>query len=131
MQIDKRPKSKSGWSRYKPVTKFHRSRLIKACGDVCFLMPEGTPARPRVPGYPICSRLDLTGDRCVVSCPGLEAAYKRLMMGIKHYTYPERYKAYMAAAARRAIRIARQYADPSDPTNTCNWSLRAERGIER
>jgi len=124
-RVDHRPKSKSGWRIFKPATITQRERIQDKCGSVCFLMPAGTPARKGVPAYPICARLDKTGGQCVLSCPGMEAAYKRLMMGIVHYTYPEGYKAYMRAAVNRVIRLARQHADPKDPTNTCNWSLRA------
>ena len=124
--VDRRPKSRSGWSRHKPVTLLHRERLIDKCGQVCFLLPGGTPARPGVPAYPICARLDRVGGRCVLSCPGLEAAYKRLRQGIEHYTYAARYIRLMKAEANRAIRLARQHADPADRTNTCNWSLRAK-----
>jgi len=124
--VDKRPKSQSGWSIFKPVRLSQRQDIQQKCGNVCFLMPEGTPARRGVPSYPICSRLDKTGGQCVLSCPGMEAAYKRLRMGIVHYTYPPEQKSYMIAQVNRVIRMARQHADPGDPTNTCNWSLRAE-----
>lgn len=124
-QVDKRPKIKSGWRIYKPATHSQRYRLRDECGSACFLVPGGTPARPGVPAYPICSTLDKTSGQCVLSCPGLEAAYKRLMMGIKHYTYPEEYKARMRKAANKAIRLARQHTDARDRTNTCNWALRA------
>lgn len=124
-RVDHRPKSQSGWGKYKPTTVAQRNQIRETCGDVCFLLPGGTPARPRVPAYPICARLDKTRGQCTLSCPGMEAAYKRLMMGIVHYTYPEGYKAYMRAAVNRVIKLARQHADANDPANTCNWSLRA------
>lgn len=125
-RVDKRPKNLSSWQRFKPATHGQRYKLRDKCGDVCFLVPGGTPARPDVPAYPICARLDRVRGQCVLSCPGLEAAYKRLRLGIAHYTYPAGVKAYMRAAADRAIKLALQNADPDDPTNTCNWALRAQ-----
>ena len=127
MRVDRRPKSQSGWSKHRPVTLLQREKLQEKCGDACFLVPGGTPARPGVPAYPICARLDRVGGQCVLSCPGLEAAYKRLRQGIEHYTYAPGYIRLMKAQADRAITLARQHADPRDRANTCNWSLRAKR----
>lgn len=125
-QVDKRPKSRSGWTRNKPATRYARSKLVAKCGSTCFLLPAGTPARPNVPAYPICVDLTLSKGRCVLSCPGLEAAFKRLRMGVVHYKYPPAYINKLRALSNQAIKLAREHADPSDPTNTCNWSLRAK-----
>lgn len=124
--VDKRPKSQSGWTKNKPATQGAREKLMGKCGQVCFLLPTGTPARPNVPAYPICVDLTRSKGRCVVSCPGLEAAFKRLRMGIAHYKYPAGYIANLRALSNHAIKLAREHADPSDPTNTCNWALRAK-----
>lgn len=59
----------------------------------------------------------------------MEAAYKRLRLGIAHYTYSPKVKANMEAAARKVVNLARKYADPRDPTNTCNWALRASKRV--
>lgn len=126
-RVDKRPKNLSSWRRFKPATHSQRYRLRDKCGRMCFLSPGGTPARPGVPAYPICARIDRVQGQCVLSCPGLEAAYKRLRMGLVHYTYSPKVKAYMRAAEHRAVRLALQNAEPDDPTNTCNWALRAKR----
>ena len=127
MRVDKRPKSQSSWGRYKPATHAARYKLRGKCGDACFLLPGGTPARPGVPAYPICSSLEKVGNRCVLSCPGMEAAYKRLMLGIAHYKYSPNVKRQMQAAARKVVEMALKYADPRDPSNTCNWALRASK----
>lgn len=124
--VDKRPKSQSGWRLNKPATRYARSKLISKCGSTCFLLPSGTPARPNVPAYPICVDLTRSKGRCVVSCPGLEAAYKRLRMGVAHYKYAPAYISKLRTLSNHAIKLAREHADPSDRSNTCNWSLRAK-----
>ena len=124
-RVDTRPKRESSWQKYKPATLAQRYKLRDRCGEVCFLIPGGTPARPDVPAYPICAALDKVAGQCVLSCPGLEAAYKRLRLGLAHYTYGEDVKAGMRRAVGEAIALARKAADRSNPANTCNWALTA------
>jgi len=109
--------ARPGWKEVKPRTRFERYELAKVKPE-CFLFPEGTPTDPGVPHYPICTR---TGE---ISCPGLLAAYRRLMVYGKRY--PPEFQPKVAEALRRIIRIAERYADPRDPQNVCNFVFRAK-----
>jgi len=111
-----------GWKETKPRTRFERYQLARTHPE-CFLFPTGTPTDPGVPHYPICTR---SGE---VSCPGLLAAYRRLMV------YGKRYGGEWEKRARDAIRkvlsIASRYADPSDPANVCNFVFRARETVKQ
>jgi len=108
------------WSETKPERMWERYELLRREGEKCFLFPHGTPHDPGRPHYPICTR-----EGCL-SCAGLQAAYKRLRQLGK---YSEAYKRIVGKgideAVRECILLALQYADPSDPTNKCNWAIRA------
>jgi len=108
------------WTKTKPERMGERYRLLRTEGEKCFLFPHGTPHDPGRPHYPICNK-----EGCL-SCSGLQAAYKRLSLLGK---YSEAYKRVVGKgieeAKEEAIRLALRYADPSDPTNKCNWAIRA------
>lgn len=112
--------TRNPWTGTKPETMHERYRLLQTEGEKCFLFPHGTPHDPGRPHYPICNK-----QGCL-SCSGLQAAYKRLSMLGK---YSELYKRVVGKgieeAKRECVLLALQYADPSDPTNKCNWAIRA------
>lgn len=109
------------WHVQKPKTRFARYRLLEQEGEKCFLMPKGTPYDPGVPHYPICST-----SGCL-SCAGMQAAYKRLSMYKKHSREYQKRRSEIDAMLDRLVNMALKYADSGDPTNKCNWALRAAR----
>lgn len=112
--------SRPSWHEVKPKRRWERYRLVKEKPG-CFLFPEGTPTDPGVPHYPICTK---EGE---VSCVGLLAAYRRLMVYGKRY--PAEFQPQVRAALRRIVEIAKRLSDKNDPANVCNFVYRAERTL--
>lgn len=116
--VDTRPPRKSPISKVHPVLVSKRRKLLEKCGRRAFLLPEGTPSRPTVPSYPV------MGSDCCYHCGLMRMQYTRL--GAAYNRAKSRlYKGKITEARERLIRKAAQFADRRDPSNACNWALKA------
>lgn len=118
---DTRPARVSPVDMHVPKTVSQRRRMLDRFGNVAFLLPEGTKARPGVPSYPIVSAR--TGR---FHCGMMRIAYTRIGAAINRTRSPT-WKAQLRAARQRLIRTAHRYADSADASNTCNFAIKARR----
>lgn len=95
-----------------------RRELLQRCGSGAFLMPNGTQARPGVPGYPVML------DDCCYHCGMMKAAYTRIGQALSREG-SRLEKSKLKIARDGLIRRAAKFADRADKTNACNWSLTA------
>lgn len=109
---------KSPVSEAVPPTVGARRELLTRCGSGAFLMPDGTQARPDVPGYPV------MGEDCCYHCGMMRAAYTRIGQALNRKGSVLE-KARLKNARRGLIRKAAAFADRSDKSNACNWALAA------
>lgn len=110
---------KPAWGKVKPRTRAQRYALAEKRPE-CFLFPEGTPASPGVPSYPICTAQGQD------SCPGLLAAYRRLnVYGPRYSKYGPTWTDKVWTAFQEIVNRAERYADADDPANVCNFVSRA------
>jgi hypothetical protein len=116
--VDTRPPRKSPISKVHPVLVSKRRKLLDKCGRKAFLLPEGTPSKPTVPSYPI------VGPDCCYHCGLMRMQYTRL--GAAYNRAKSRvYKMQINEARERLIRKAARFADRRNPSNACNWALKA------
>ena len=106
-------------SKVVPRTVGARFKLLQRHGTCAFIMPEGTPASPGSPNFPV------VNARGCFHCSMARAAYTRIGQSIAKRGYPREYKARLRSARRRMIEIAVSHADITDPANACNWALQA------
>lgn len=106
-------------SRVVPKNNAERFRRLNLYGKTAFMMPEGTPARPGVPAYPV-----VNGDGCF-SCSLAKAAYNRLSQHIGKPEYPISYRRMLKSRRMQLVRRALRMATPGDRKNACNFAVRA------
>jgi len=109
------------WREIKPKSAYEREQMLKSCGSQCFLLPQGTPARPGLPSFPICEP-----KSCCISCDALRAAYIRARVVPKGPWYKGRKREEVARlygeVERKALSLAVQHG--------CAWvktTLRKQR----
>ena len=102
-----------------PRTVGRRFNLLEDYGACAFIVPEGTPASPGTPNFPV---VNVKG---CFHCSMARAAYTRIGQSIGKKGYPREYKDRLEGARRRLIVIAKGYADAGDDKNACNWALTA------
>lgn len=106
-------------SRVVPKNNAERLRRLKLYGKTAFMMPEGTPARPNVPAYPVVDR-----DGCF-SCSLAKAAYSRLSQHIVKREYPSSYRRTLKSRRMQLVKRALRLATPGDKDNACNFAIKA------
>ena len=115
---DVQPASESPVSEAVPGTVGARRELLTKCGSEAFLMPDGTAARPGVPGYPVMI------DDCCYHCGLMRAAYTRIGQAMaRSGSRLEKFR--LRDARKQLIRKAASFADKNDKTNACNWAFAA------
>jgi len=115
---DVQPASESPVSEAVPESVGARQELLTKCGSEAFLMPDGTAARPGVPGYPVMI------DDCCYHCGLMRAAYTRIGQAMtRSGSRLEKFR--LRDARKQLIQKAASFADQTDKTNACNWAFTA------
>lgn len=93
--------------------------MLQQYGDAAFVIPEGTPARPGVPAFPIMD------SRGCFDCNMAKAAYQRLSQQMGKFGQPRAYKSRLRHGRADLVVSALYRANPDDLENACNWSIAA------
>lgn len=100
-----------------------RFQMLQRYGNAAFMMPEGTPARPGVPAYPV-----MTKDGCF-DCNFAKAAYNRMSQQMKRSGQPTRYRNKLKERRLDLVTRTLRLSNPDDQANACNFSIAASKRL--
>jgi len=106
-----------------PRTQSQRFQRLQIYGKDAFVMPEGTPANPGIPAYPV---VDKQG---CFDCSLAKAAYSRLSQQISKKEYPAAYRNQLKKRRLQLIERVLHVADPGDKQNACNFAIAAAKRL--